>query len=262
MPLTEDYQVRLEAFCGPLDLLLYLIRQAEVDIHEISVSTITDQYLEFLHEAPDVDVDAAGEFLVMAATLIELKSRTLVPPEAAAGEGSPGRVASDPRFELVQQLLEYQRFRVASESLSQRREALRRRYANRPCHPHGPRIEAPPELDLEDAHVFDLYEAYERIIAAIDFDRLGDHRVEIDDTPAAFYQQRLLERLHATPDRRLTLPDLFEGQRWVQRIGFFLAMLELARLRRVAVQQEDLASEILIQLEEEDFEPQRRAEEP
>src|SRR5512145_653717 len=132
--LQDEYQVRLDAFCGPLDLLLYLIRQAEVDVHEIPIARITDQYLEFLRQVEDIDIEAAGEFLVMAATLIEIKSRTIMPPSSVpAGEPGDGEVpleglpdgeegssragtggrGADPRYELVRQLLQYQRFRIA-----------------------------------------------------------------------------------------------------------------------------------------------------
>ena len=83
MPLQEDYRVTLDAFEGPLDLLLHLIRRAELDIHDISVARITDQYLAFLRDMRTIDVEIAGDFLVMAATLIELKSRTLMPPDAS-----------------------------------------------------------------------------------------------------------------------------------------------------------------------------------
>ena len=104
--LTDDYRVRLESFEGPLDLLLFLIRKSEVDIHDIPVAAITEQYLAFLKElgsSSRIDIDTAGEFLVMAATLMELKSRMLMPaarPGTVEG-AEPGKVAEDPRAELV-----------------------------------------------------------------------------------------------------------------------------------------------------------------
>jgi segregation and condensation protein A len=254
MTLQDEYQVELDAFCGPLDLLLYLIRRAEVDVTDIPIAVITDQYLRFLQEVDDIDIEAAGEFLVMAATLMEIKSRTLIPPEAlpdaVGGEASPEAAGftADPRFELVRQLLEYQRYRLAAEELHARRDAFSKMFPALPYRgAEKDEPPEPPELELEDAHVFDLYESYERIIAAIDFDRLGDHRVEVDDTPAAVYQTDLLDRLERAGGR-LALHDAFEGQERVQRIGLFLAMLELVRLRRIVVNQEDLLSNIVIEL--------------
>jgi segregation and condensation protein A len=251
MPLQDEYQVKLDAFCGPLDLLLFLIRRAELDIHDIPIAQITDQYLSFLRHVDDIDMESAGDFLVMAATLMEIKSRSLMPP----GEGEEGpegtdlapAAALDPRFELVKQLIEYQRYRIAAEELDRRRRDFARQFPLRP--PRGE--ESPqesPELELEDAHVYDLFETYGRIMASIDFARMGDHRVEVDDTPAALYQEDLLDRLRRAAGGRLTLQELFEERSRVQRLGLFLAMLELVRLRRIVVRQEDLLGEIALEL--------------
>lgn len=262
MPIQDEYQVTLDGFCGPLDLLLYLIRRVEVDIHDIPISEITDQYLAFLRQVDDIDIEAAGEFLVMAATLMEIKSRTLMPPEPIEGEGGETdgeggqageAVPTDPRFELVQQLLDYQRYRIASETLDDRRKAFSRQFPAQPCRADEDEPDEEPELlELEDAHVYDLYEAYGRIIATIDFDKLGDHHVEIDDTPAALYQEDLLDRLVRADDHRLTLQETFDGIANVQRLGLFLATLELVRLRRIDVRQEDLLTAIMVELREDD----------
>jgi segregation and condensation protein A len=264
MPLQEDYQVSLDAFRGPLDLLLYLIRRAEVDIHDIPIARITDQYLAFLNQLDDIDIDVAGEFLVMAATLVEIKSRTLMPPEKRAGDGSEepgdsgapgcGLDVTDPRYELVQQLLAYQRFRIASDELETRRVAFLNRFARIPArHDRDLAAQAamPVEIELDDAHVFDLSEAYERIMASIDFAKLGDHTVEIDDTPIALHQEDLMDRLSRSAERRLTLQEAFEGANAGARIGLFLATLELVRLRRVTVVQDSIDSDIVLVLNED-----------
>ncbi len=260
----NEYQVTLDSFCGPMDLLLYLIRRAEVDVHDIPIAGITDQYIAFLRQVDDVDIEAAGEFLVMAATLMEIKSRTLMPPEPAEGEGSEGdaelaavggeAMPADPRFELVKQLLDYQRYRIAAETLDDRRKAFSRQFPAQPCRTEDDEEadSGPPVLELEDAHVYDLYESYDRIIATIDFNQLGDHHVEIDDTPAALYQEDLLDRLGRAEGRRLTLQETFEGCPRLQRLGLFLAALELVRLRTIRVSQEDLLASIMVELTEEE----------
>ncbi len=262
MQLQDEYQVTLDSFCGPMDLLLYLIRRAEVDVHDIPIAGITDQYLAFLQQVDHVDIEAAGEFLVMAATLMEIKSRTLMPPEPAEGEASEldaefaaaggEAMPADPRFELVKQLLDYQRYRIAAETLDERRKAFSRQFPAQPCRAEDDEeADSGPVLELEDAHVYDLYESYDRIIATIDFDKLGDHHVEIDDTPAALYQEDLLDRLGRAEGRRLTLQETFEGCAKVQRLGLFLAALELVRLRTIRVSQEDLLASIMVELTEE-----------
>lgn len=252
MPLQEEYQVSVEAFCGPMDLLLYLIRRAEVDVQNIPIAAITDQYLAFLSQLTDVDVEIAGEFLVMAATLIEIKSRALVPPEDRTDEGADAATSPaasiDPGRELIRQLLAYQRFRIAGEALDDRRLRFGQRFVRRPARQSQQPIEALPELELDDVHALDLSDAYQRIMAAIDFGRLGDHRVEMDDTPLALYQADLLDRLDRSRANRLSLTDAFSGHNRVQRIGLFLATLELVRLRRITVAQSDLEGPIELQL--------------
>ncbi len=254
----EFYTVRLDMFQGPLDLLLYLIRRTEVDIVDIPLAEITDQYLLLLNQIEDIDVELAGEFLVMAATLIEIKSRTLMPPEDAeksrsdegglVGVSDPSE-ADNPGYELIQQLLAYQRFRLAAENLEAGRKEFLKRYPNRPGkRSHQDQPIEPAALELEDLHVLDLSSSYENIMSAIDLNRLGDHHVEMDDTPIALYQEDLLDRLQRTERNSLTLQEVFAESGQPQRVGLFLATLELVRQRRVTVVQVDIESDIEVTL--------------
>jgi segregation and condensation protein A len=259
-----EYLVRLEQFQGPLDLLLFLIRRAEVDIHDIPIHEITEQYLEHLGELHRIDMETAGEFLVLAATLVEIKAKSLTPREEGAdgsdaAEALAGLDRADPRLDLVRQLLAYQRFRDASEALDSLRQEHARRNEVRigvdePT-PEAATEEAEPELELEDAHVLDLLEAFERIIAAVDLDRLGDHRVEMDETPLALHQADLLDRLERAPGRRLSLQEAFAGRRRLEMIGLFLATLELARSQRVAIRQAEGEAGLVCPIELELVEP-------
>ena len=257
MHLQEDYQVTLDAFHGPLDLLLYLIRRAEVDILDIPIAAITEQFLVFLQELDNIDIDDAGDFLVMASTLVEIKSRSIAPPAPPVdGEADRGGDSSfnafDPRLELIQQLLAYQRYRIAADELDKRRLSFLQRYPTRPDRKvrHDEYAE-PVELDLEDVHILDLSESYERIVSSIDFTQLGDHTIEIDDTPIALYQEDLLDRLERSAKHRLTLQEAFEGANILERIGLFLATLELVRLRRMTVIQDAIDSPIELILNED-----------
>ena len=253
--LQEEYQVSLDAFRGPLDLLLYLIRRAEVDVHDIPIHLITEQYLDFVRGLDDIDIELAGEFLVMAATLIEIKSRSLSPApteeqEAVEGSSTEDGPAADPRLELIQQLLAYQRYRAASELLDDRRLEFQDRFPGRPAKPprdEGADAEDEIELDLDDIHILDLHAAYERLASSIDFARLGDHRVEVDDTPIALHQADLMDRLQRTPTQRMTLQESFDGKSVGQRVGLFMAMLELTRMRKILVRQDEVDDEIEIQ---------------
>lgn len=265
--LQEDYTVRLESFQGPLDLLLYLIRRAEVDILDIPIASLTNQYLGFLEQIDRIDIELAGEFLVMAATLMEIKSRMLMPPEKcdpARDRGEGGVIAetdldqSDPRYELVKQLLAYKAFRDAAENLGERRHDWE---AREPLSSAGiPRVEmmqdeeeveTAPDTDLEDIGVWDLFQTFQRIIEAVDFGRLGDHQVEYDDTPVQLHQEDLLDQLRTNSDRRLSLKTACLGRSRSEMIGLFLATLELVRQRLVTVTQDRVNDDIMLWLREE-----------
>ena len=253
MALQDDYTVRLSNFEGPLDLLLHLIRRAEVDIHDIPIAQVTEAYLTAISQLDseqDLDIDFAGEFLVMAATLVELKSRTLAPrPEGADDVAVEEEETADPRHELVTQLLAYQRFRSAAGALEDRRKEFHNRWEVR-LRQH---TETTPEdvseeieLELDDVHSGDLMVAFERIMSAIDMTRLGEHEVEYDDTPISLHQEDIVDRLSRRDDRRLTLEQTLEGRPRSEMLGLFLAVLELARQRRIRVAQEGVGT---IQLE-------------
>lgn len=251
----EDYRVRLSSFEGPLDLLLFLIRRAEVDIQDIPIAEITDQYLAFLGGLDRIDIDLAGEFLIMAATLVEIKSRTLAPtPEGGEPDAAfpVDEAASDPRGDLIRQLLAYQRYRAAAERLERIRGDFAARHAARaragdaePAAADADEV----ELELEDAHVADLLDAYERIVAAIDFTRLGEHAVEYDDTPISLHQDDLLDRLARLPERRQRFVELIRGRTRGETIGLFLATLELLRQRKIVLCGRDGNDEADIEIE-------------
>src|SRR5437870_7863852 len=147
--MTTDYKVKLEIFEGPLDLLLYLIKRDELDIYDIAIKRITRQYLEYLQAFKELNIDVAGEFIVMAANLLYLKSRSLLPvdqqpPEEEAEE-------DDPRWELIRQLIEYKKFKEAAAHLGDR-EALQNSIFGRMAESTEP----PPERPLGEVSIFDL----------------------------------------------------------------------------------------------------------
>src|SRR5829696_10415523 len=158
--MPADYKVKLDVFEGPLDLLLYLIKKDEVDIYDISIVRITQQYLEFMDAFKVLDLEVAGEFVVMAANLIYLKSRSLLPahvqpPEEEAEE-------DDPRWDLIRQLVEYKKFKDAAAQLSQREIEQSNLFARMSDSP-----DAAPERPLGDVSVFDLINAFNKVLKRI-----------------------------------------------------------------------------------------------
>ena len=252
----EQFRISIDAFDGPLDLLLYLVRRAEVDIHDIPIAQITDEYLEILRDAASVDVEMAGEFLVMAATLIEIKSRSLVPPELASEDDEQHtgiENPTDPKGDLIRQLLAFQRFRTASEHLETMRLSFLHRFDASIAMLKIPEGDGEPSLDLEDVHLLDLSEAYEFIASSIDFTRLGEHHIAFDDVPIELCQEDLLQQLSENSEKQISLQKTFEGLGVTERVGMFLATLELVRMRRITVQQDDHQGDIMITLLDQDF---------
>ncbi|GAB5495916.1 MAG: segregation/condensation protein A [Phycisphaerales bacterium] len=255
-----EYNIKLEDFQGPLDLLLHLIRRAELDPTEISITEITDQYLDHLESAQRIDVDVGSEFLVMAATLMEIKSRSLMPPEERAAVERSAKDDSDPRADLIRQLLSYRQFRDAAQELGDRRDAFQRRWpaARIGVDKDSLRavIDESAEQDLEDLDVLDLIESFGKVAEAVNFDRLGEHKVLFDDTPIELHAADLLDRLERrrrdTGHKKMTTRELFEGASRLDIVGLFLAMLELTRQRKIEVQQDPESGIITLEAREAD----------
>lgn len=282
-----DYKVQLEAFEGPLDLLLYLIRKDEVDIHNIPIAHITEQYLAYLSQlrlasslgGARVDIETAGEFLVMAASLMEIKSRMLMPnrgrPEQSGGEPSANdRAPVDPRAELVRQLLEYKKYRDAADALENKAESWRRRFpaaklgVDKDVLAQAVEAAGAQSIDVGDIDILDLLEAFRKVAESVNFDRLGDHQVQYDDTPIELHAADIVDRLKRLPEElkraaegagegradlraELRFVSLFENRTRTEVLGLFLALLELCRQRQVAFRHDE-AGEVQIRLRTEE----------
>ena len=240
--MAEEYRVSLDNYSGPMDLLLYLIRREEVDIHDVPLARIIDQYLQYVELLRELDPNAAGEFLVLAATLMEIKTRMLLPaPEALDGdEEGPG---IDPRADLIRQLLEYKEFKDASTDLREMLDRQSQRFPRRP-----PRFESSDDtrIDLEDVQVWDLFDSFSRIMESIGT-RSDSHEVIYDDTPVELHAADILDRLQR--EGPLSFAQVFEGRTVRSEIvGLFLAMLELIRQRQIFASQDSNFQDIHIHL--------------
>jgi len=228
-----DYKVELDTYSGPLDLLLYLIRQSEVDLWNLPIARITEQYLRYMELMTELNINVAGEFIVMAAQLIEIKSRLMTPEPEPMPEEEP----DDPRMELVRQLLEYKRFKEAALALNDRAELQSERFARpgeRPDGTVGPVAGAPAGVSL-----WMLFDAFSKILQQTG----GGHKFVTDSMPQEKIQRELEETVRAAG--RLTFAGVFQGQATRLRlIGTFIALLELVKQQVIRVEQAEAFGEI------------------
>ena len=243
----SDYKVELDAYTGPLDLLLYLIRRDEVDIWNIPIARITEQYLRCLNMMTELNINVAGEFIVMAATLMEIKSRMMAPNP----EPMPDEEEEDPRMELVRQLMEYKRFKEAALALNERAEARAERFA-RP----GQRPESEgdgPAAGGAGADLWALLDAFSKILQQTG--ARSPHTLVIDRIPQERIQAELEERLRRLG--RVSFLRLFEGAvTRAQLVATFIALLELVKRQAIRVEQGQPFGEIwLTYVPEEERQP-------
>lgn len=236
----SDYKVKLEVFEGPLDLLLYLIRKEEVDIYDISIERVTSQYLEYLETFRMLDLEIAGEFVVMAANLIYIKSRSLLPvhqqpPEEEAEEG-------DPRWDLIRQLIEYKKFKDAAFQLQQW-ELLQEGLIVRV--PGKPEFEDPGTLLKSEVGIFDLISAFQKVLKKIELQREDLREIFEENFTVADKIDYIVRTL---PDgQSISFYDLFASAASRAEIAVtFLALLELIRMKQVRVLQSEIFGEIEI----------------
>ncbi|MGH9361164.1 MAG: segregation and condensation protein A [Thermoanaerobaculia bacterium] len=236
--LPGDWRVQLPVFEGPLDLLLHLIKVNQVEITDIPVAVICDQFHEYLRLMEDLNLDVAGEYVYEAALLIHLKSKMLLPRPAVA-EGEP---AEDPRQELVARLLEYRRLKAAAQSLAET-DRLRLGVFTRRPQPL-PQAEEGEEVELAEVSLFDLLGAFRQVL--VRYDR--EHPPPFLVSPEVFTVRQEFERYLAelAPTRPCDLlADLRRRSCRAEAIAAFLAVLELARLNLVRLHQTE-AGEILL----------------
>lgn len=240
-----EYQVKIDAFEGPLDLLLHLVNRLEIDIYNISVSQITDQYIAFIHEMQELQLDVAGDYLVMAATLLQMKSKMLLPrPEEVFDEDEyADAMLEDPREELIRRLVEYKKYKIVSEKLAERESRWQQVYAKAPVPLGEPKKVRP----LADSSVYNMLSALQKLVRRkmLTVPRNTKiHRQEIS------IQDRMDEIMKMLIHRRrkTTFYDLYvkAGPEREQVVTTFLAVLELMKKRMVTCEQEGNFANILI----------------
>lgn len=236
--MSQEYKVKLEVFEGPLDLLLFLIKRDEVDIYDIPIEHITKQYLEFMELFKMLDLDVAGEFVVMAANLIYIKSRALLPVHAQPPDEEAEE--EDPRWELVRQLLEYKKFKDAAAQLGQR-EADRQGIFARATESAEPA----PERPLGEVSVFDLINAFNKVLKRIEEKREDLAEIFEENFTVADKIDLILKITAGGVALKFT--EMFaEAASRGEIVVTFLAMLELVRLKQLRCLQPEPFAEIEI----------------
>ena len=253
-----DYQVRLDIFEGPLDLLLYLVRKEEVELYEVSLERLIQQFLDYLGAVAQPDLDRAGDFIAMAAHLIYLKSRRLLPPEQRPAGTDDSADEDDPHWDLIRQLIEYKKFKDVAGHL-QTVEINRLDLFARPPTAPPDRTEAEEALAgalaLGDVGVFELLGAFQRMLR-----RSEQRRHAPEDEGTVIFEENhtvadKIERLRSlmtqARGQRLAFTELFapEASR-VEMVVTFLALLELVRLQQLRVEQPEMTGEIMISARE------------
>jgi len=233
--MDKDYKVKLEIFEGPLDLLLYLIKRDEIDIYDIPIEHITRQYLDYMEAFKVLDLDIAGEFVVMAANLIYIKSRSLLPVQQQAEEEAEEE--TDPRWELVRQLLEYKKFKEAAGILGEREAVQSSLFARTPETP-----EVSAERPISEVSIFDLINAFQKVLKRVnkteDLREIFEENFTVSDK-IDFVLKMTSSRI------AVRFSELFAtAASRTEIVVTFLALLELIRLKQIGMTQSEQFGEI------------------
>ncbi len=253
---ARAYRVTLPMFEGPLDLLLHLIQKHELNILEIQIGFVAQKYVEYIRLMEDMSIDIASEYLVMAATLAYIKSRSLLPPDPTqAADEDAQEEEEDPRAELIRKLLEYQKYKHAADNLGQR-ELLGRDVFARGFAPEHSEDEAP----LAPMSLFKLMDAFEGVLKRAK--QVQEHQIDFDKVSISDRIGQIVDRLRISGT--LSFVQLFDGDfTRVEMVVTFLALLEMTKLRITRLAQEGPLMPIVVELalglgELHEFETQRK----
>jgi len=237
-----DYRIKLQVFEGPLDLLLFLIRKNELDIYDIPIEQVTKQYLAALYALGEMKLELAGEFFVMAATLMEIKSRLLLPKhQQAVDPNAPPDEEIDPRWELVHQLIQYKKFKDAASGIAamiDTRQAMLERalHATHLAHSDRP---------LRPSDRIELWNAFNQVLRRL-AEKLVVGDIKDDHTTVVDQMELILRRIATAP--RFPFSSLLPERTSLRTlIATFLAVLELTRLRKITVQQDELFADFIVE---------------
>lgn len=237
----EEYKVKIKVFEGPLDLLLHLIKRYEIDIYDIPMSEITDQYMEYIHTMQELELDLASEYLVMAATLLEIKSKMLLPTLPSEDEYEE-EYEEDPRDALVEQLIEYKKYKEAAEWLKEKETDMFHVYTKEP-EDVSDLVNEENETFIE-LSVYDMLQAVQKLFHRKKFRIRQETTVTREEIPIERRMNEMRELFYNK--QKSTFDELFDYKTKEEIVVTFLALLELMKLREIKCYQEAMDKEILI----------------
>lgn len=244
MVAEADYRIKLPVFEGPLDLLLFLIRKNELDIYDIPIESVTRQYLDVLYAMKDLQLEVAGDFFVMAATLMEIKSRMLLPKHQQVIDPNADDEELDPRWELVHQLIQYKKFKEASAKLAEMARDSQDQLP-RPASAFAPASERP----LKHVDRIELWNSFNVVLRRL-AEKLVVGEIHAEQVTVADQMEYILE--HVKTRREFTFSSLFTEKISLRTlVATFLAMLELTRLNKLRLRQDEAFADILCTAVEE-----------
>lgn len=239
MVAEAEYRIKLPVFEGPLDLLLFLIRKNELDIYDIPIATVTRQYLEVIFAMKELQIEVAGDFFVMAATLMEIKSRMLLPKHQQAIDPNADEDDLDPRWELVHQLLQYKKFKEAAGQLGQ----MSLDAQNMLPRPAGSAFAPAAERPLKHVDRIEVWNAFNLVLRRL-AEKLVVGEIHAEQVTVADQMEYVLEQIKTR--KSFIFSTLFPGKISLRRlVATFLAVLELTRLRKLQLEQNEAFTDIL-----------------
>lgn len=243
----NHYNVKLDAFEGPLDLLLHLINKAEVDIYDIPVSKITDQYMNYLNTMQRLELDIASEYLVMAATLLAIKSKMLLPKhdENLYDEDYESLDEVDPREELIKRLVEYRRYKEAAETLKDREKDRGLIFSKSPSDLSPYIEEVKQEPQKINATLYDMLEAFNQLLKRKEQKKPIPTKINREDFPLERRMEEIIDKLKQC-NGKTSFYQLFQYEGRGQLIVTFLAILELMKAKKIICQQESNFNDISV----------------
>lgn len=251
MEQMEHYNVKINAFEGPLDLLLHLINRLEIDIYDIPVSEITEQYLIYIHTMQELELDIASEYLVMAATLLAIKSQMLLPKHEVDSfdEDLDMGMEEDPRDELVERLIEYRRYKDAAEDLKELEQERNLLYTKAPSDLSHMAKEVNMEKSQVDVSLYDMLGALQKLLKRKKWKEPLATKVARQEIPIERKIDEVLSTLRKSKGRK-NFNDLFTAHSREQVVVTFLAVLELMKRQAVLVTQDNNFAELYVQVAE------------